>query len=357
MPYCRKCGAKLADDARFCQVCGTPVTSPVAGVPRTAPIRQPVRKAQFPTAAIILIAILILAVVVAAVVLLPFQPVEFNQQNEASAANVNSLYFNLEADIADINVHFRDLPANQRVQVNTSATGWRNILGTDQPVNLTLQESSANASLIYIVKVSRPEGRSMFSNVNVICDVLIDPSIRLDLNLRTSTGRIEIDADKTVTISKLFAETTTGDVNVTLSEGVIFSGPSSLRSITGSNWLLWNNADISRNTSVNVGSMTGNVYVNLTQTKQLSGNLTVSVENSNRGFIALRLTVRDDVGAKISATANMGEVRLQQKGFSGNELPIQSSNYPSQNNFILNLENAGGRTDINAIYELTGVRS
>ena len=143
-------------------------------------------------------------VAAAAVVLLPFQPVEFNQQNEASAANVNSLYFNLEADIADINVHFRDLPANQRVQVNTSATGWRNILGTDQPVNLTLQESSANASLIYIVKVLRTEGRSMFSNVNVICDVIIDPSIRLDLNLRTSTGRIEIDADKTVTISKTF---------------------------------------------------------------------------------------------------------------------------------------------------------
>jgi len=357
MPYCRKCGAKLTDDARFCPVCGTPVTSPVATAPQTSSIRQPLRKAPFPLAAIVLITILVLAVVAAIVVLLPFQPVEFNQQNDASAANVNSLYFDLEADTADINVHFKDLPANQRVQLNTSATGWKNILGTDQPVNLTFQENAANSSLIYIVKVSRTEGRSMVHNVDVICDVYIDPSIRLDLNLRTSTGRIEIDADKAVTISKLFVEATTGNVNVTLSEGVIVSGPLSLRTITGSNWLLWNNADVSRNANVNVGSLTGNAYVNITQGKQLSGNVTVNVENSNAGFITLRLAVRDDVAARISATQNIGGVYLQQKGFSGHELPIQSSNYPSQSNFIVNLQGSQSRTDINAVYELTGIRS
>lgn len=34
MPYCRKCGAKLEDDARFCHVCGSPVAA-VTPVPAT----------------------------------------------------------------------------------------------------------------------------------------------------------------------------------------------------------------------------------------------------------------------------------------------------------------------------------
>jgi len=32
MPYCRKCGAELAEDARFCSACGTPVTAPAKPV-------------------------------------------------------------------------------------------------------------------------------------------------------------------------------------------------------------------------------------------------------------------------------------------------------------------------------------
>ena len=97
--------------------------------------------------------------------------------------------------------------------------------------------------------------------------------------------------------------------------------------------------------------------MNITQDKQLSGNVTVNVENSNAGFITLRLAVLDDVAARILATQNIGGVYLQQKGFSGHELPIQSSNYPSQSNFIVNLQGSQGGTEINAVYELTGVRS
>src|SRR4030067_1437413 len=101
MPYCRKCGAKLDENAKFCNICGTPV-APVSTVtpPRAAP--QPVRKAPFPLAAIILIAILVFAVAAAFIVLLPFQPVNFQQSNEASAPNVSRLSLTLNADVANV---------------------------------------------------------------------------------------------------------------------------------------------------------------------------------------------------------------------------------------------------------------
>ena len=357
MPYCSKCGAKLADDARFCQVCGTPVTSPVAAAPRTPPPREPARKTQFPLGAIILIAILISAVVAAFVVLLPFQPVNFSQQNEASAANINRVYFSLEADVADISVRFKDLPGNQKVRLNTSATGWRSIFGSDQPLALSFEEDTANGSLIYIVKLSKAEGLLLYQDFNVFCDVLVDPSVSLDLSLRANTGPIEINADKAVNITSLSAQTTAGYVNVTLAEGAVVAGPISVRASTSAAYLTWDDADVQRSTTVNVASASRLTYVNITQTKQLSGNVTVNVGSSNAGFITLWVTVKDEVGANISAPENMGGVALTKKGFSGNNLPIHSSNYPSQSNFLINLQRANQGADVHAVYELTGVRS
>jgi hypothetical protein len=357
MPYCRKCGAELADEARFCPVCGTPVASPVAATPRTEPQRQPVRKAPFPIAAIILIAILIFAVVAAAVVLLPFQPVNFNQQNEASAGNVNSVYFNLEADIANINVHFRDLPADQRVQMNTTATGWRSILGSDRPLTFAIEENPANGSLIYIVKVLRAEDLALFHNLNVTCEILIDPSIPVYLNIRTSTGNIELNADKTVTLTNLDVEAATGSIDATLSEGVVLTGTLSLRTATGSTRLVWNNADVSRNTSFYLRSSTSFANLILTQNRQLAGNVTINVENSYSGFLFINLNISKNVGASISNTSSTRGVQLQQNGFSGDSLPMQSNNYPSQSNFAINLQPIHGETAINAVYELGGTRS
>ena len=357
MPYCRKCGAKLADDARFCPVCGTPVTFPAASAPRTEPLRQPIRKGPFPLAAIILIAILIFAVVAAIVVLLPFQPVDFNQQNEASATNVNSVYFNFEANITNINVHFRDLPGDQRVQMNTTATGWRSILGSDQPLTFAIEENSANGSLIYIVKVLRADDLALFYNLNVTCEILIDPSISVYLNIRTTTSNVEIHADKTVTLTNLDVETTTGNIDATLSEGVVLTGTLSLRTATGSTRLVWNNADVSRNTSIYLRSSTSFTNLILTQDRQLAGNVTITIENSYSGFLFINLNISKSIAATISNTSSIRGLQLQQDGFSGDVLPIQSDNYPSQGNFAINLEPIHGETAINAVYELGGTRS
>ena len=329
----------------------------VAGFPRTSQSHEPMRKTKFPLAAIILIGILVFAVIIAVVILLPFQPVEFSQQNEASAANVNSLYFSLEADITDINVHFMDLPANQKVQLNTSATGRKSILSPEKPVALSFQEDTANSTLVYIVKISRTENTSLLHQVTVTCDVYIDPSVSLDLNLRTSTGEININADKAMTINRLTAESSTGTVQATLAEDVIVSGSMTFRTITGVSSLSWNNADASSNIPVYLSSLTGGVELTVNQSKPLSANVTINADTSSAGYVTLNLGLRNEVAANISATQNTGSIFVQQRGFSGNELPIQSSNYPSQSNFMINLQNNAGGTEIHAAYEFTNTRS
>src|SRR4030042_3855871 len=97
------CGNKLDDDARFCPVCGTPVAqAEKTGTPQRPP--QGARRTVFPLAVIVLIAILVIAVIGVAIAFVPFQPVSFNQSNEAVSGNMDALRIVVDADVANVNV-------------------------------------------------------------------------------------------------------------------------------------------------------------------------------------------------------------------------------------------------------------
>jgi len=352
MPYCHKCGAKLEESAKFCHVCGTPI-APIAPPEAQPSAQRPVRRAPFPVAAIVLIAILVFAAVAAAVVLLLFHPVNFQQSNEASAPNVNKLNLNLNADVADVNVFFRNLPGNQRAAVNVSAIGSRGIFSSDQPLALTFNEKTTGSTLTYTVGVSRTSP-SLFS-VNVVCDVFIDPSVNLTLNVRTDTGRISMDANESVTLQNLSLETTTGDVEANVTEGVIIADSFSLRTTTGSTRLNWNEADVSGNVPVTLATTTGSVDATVTKNGQISGNVTLNAQTTTGGVV-FALRISDAIGARIEASTTLGGVDVSQIGFSGNQAPLQSVNYPASGNFFVNLKSTTGGVQINAAYEF-GVRS
>jgi hypothetical protein len=53
----------------------------------------------------------------------------------------------------------------------------------------------------------------------------------------------------------------------------------------------------------------------------------------------------------------MGGVNIQQEGFSGSQAPLESDNYPARTNFMVDMSTNFGGLDINAVYELGGVRS
>ena len=117
MPYCRICGTKLEENARFCHKCGTPA---VTLTPAPPPAR-PMEKNPFLVPVIILIAVVIAAVIVG-VFIFWFYSLNFNQASGSNQTNVQELSFNFHGDMTKVNVIAQNL-IGKTVLITASATG------------------------------------------------------------------------------------------------------------------------------------------------------------------------------------------------------------------------------------------
>jgi len=334
-------------------VCGAPV-SLVASRELQRP--RSVRRAGFPVAAIAAIIIVLLVVAALVVLFFPFQPVRFSQSNEASAVNVGRLNLLFNSDIANVNIVLRDLPGNQLAASNVTATGFRGIFGDDKPLALSFDENTNSSALTWLVTVARAGGWSAVSPLSVVCDLYIDPSVNLSVSVTTGTGSIILNADREATFERLALQTTTGGVEASVTQAVTISGPLSLQTTTGSVQLSWDDVAVSADIPVSVKTTTGSANVNITQTRQLGGNVTLNAQVVTGG-VNFAMKIQNSVGATISASTTLGGIDVQEDGFSGNQAPLQSSNYPAASNFYVTLQGTTGGINIDAIYELGGVRS
>jgi hypothetical protein len=352
MPYCRKCGAELDETARFCHVCGTPVT-PVAATKPTAPTR---RRPVYLLPVAILIAVLLMAVVISALLFLPFYPVHFNQTDQVAKANVGNLLVDFQADVANVNIFFQKLPGNM-VVLNVTADGNVGVL--DDPnhaVNVTFNHETANNSAVVIAGVSRAARWPISYSLNVNCNMYIDPSANLSLTFRLGVGNIVMDADTKMTLQNLDLETTTGSVDVSLSKGVTVAGFVSIKSTVGTVQFRMDNADVSGDVTVNLQSTTGLVNLDLAATQNLSGNVTVNARTTT-GSVNLFMVIDNDVGARIESATSVGRITVNVQRFLGNQTPLQSDNYPAGSNFLVDLRTTTGGININADYGSSTVLS
>ena len=353
MPYCRKCGAKLDEDARFCHVCGTAVAALPAATKPTVPTR---RRSFYLLPSVILIVALISAMVIGALFFLPFYPVHFTQTNQVPKVDVDNLILEFQADVANVNVFFKNLSSNMFV-LNVTADGNVGILDDpDRAVNVTFSHQAINNSVAVIASVSRTTRLPMLYGLNVNCDVYIDPSANLTLHVRSSVGNIVMDADTEATLEILDFETTTGNIDVKLSKGAISAGVVSLQTTTGSVQFQMDEEEVIGSATVNLQSTTGSVNLNLTATHRLSGNVTVNAQTTT-GNVNLRMVIDGDVGARIESDITVGSITVDTKRFSGNRTSLQSNNYPAESNFLVNLKTTTGGININAAYKSSLVRS
>jgi hypothetical protein len=351
--YCRKCGAKLDEAARFCPVCGTPVAAVAAATKQTAPQRK---RPFYILPVAILIAVLISAVVIGALFFLPFYPVHFNQTNQVPEAGMDNLLLDFQADVAQVNIFFEPLPGNMAV-LNVTADGNVSIFDDpNQAVNVTFSHIATNNSVAVSARVSQTARWSILHNLNVKCDVYIDPSANLTLQVRSTVGSIVMDADTAVTLQRIDLETSTGNVDVSLLKGVIIAGGVSIKSTTGAVQFRMAEAKVAGNVSVNLHSTTGAVDVDFAAAQKLSGNVTVNAQTTT-GSINLSMAIDGNVGARIESDTDVGRITADVWRFSGNNSPLQSDNYPAGSNFLVNLRTTTGGIDINAAYGLSTVLS
>jgi hypothetical protein len=349
MPYCRKCGAKLEEEARFCHVCGTPVAAvTVPAMPRRRPFLLPV---------IILIAILVTAVAVSALVFLPFYSVHFNQTNQvADETGVNRLIMDFHADVAQVNVFFRNL-TDKMVLLNVTASGRTGMLSDpNRSVAVTFDHITANNTVIVTSKVSRVGAWSLLYNLNVVCNIYIDPSATLSVTVRSDIGQIVMNADTNSTFQALNLETTTGNVEASVAQGVVISGIISAKTTTGSVTFNWHQADTKGNVSVNLKSTTGPVNLYVSRNSRLSGNVSIYA-GTTTGSVNVAMAIHNDVGARIESHTDFGGINVDAQHFSGNQSSLQSSNYPAGSNFLVNLRTSIGGIHISAIYESSATLS
>jgi predicted membrane protein len=352
LAYCRKCGAKLEEKARFCHVCGTPMVAATSAPRPTVPKgRRPV----YLLSVAILVAVLVTAIIISALIFLPFNPVHFNQTNQVPKADVNSLLVDLQTDVAHVNVFFKNLPGNM-VVLNVTADGGVGILeDPDRAINVTFNHQMANNATV-AASVSRTARWPMFYSLNVTCDVYIDSQANMSLIVRSGVGNIVINVDTNVALQYLDIETTTGNIDARLTKDVTIDGSAHIKTTTGNVQFQMDKADISRNVSVNLQSTTGSVNMDLTENQMPHGNVTIYARTTTGG-VNLSMVIDNDVGASIESQTVIGGINVDVEKFSGNETSLQSDNYPAGSNFLVNLRTTTGGININAVYEASAILS
>jgi hypothetical protein len=347
LPDCRLCGAKLEDDAKFCHKCGTPVATFPPPPPR------PTRRDPLVMAVIILIAIVVASVIVNVLVLAPLHSVNFNQTNQVDQPGIKTLNFNFQANTAEVNIIAQNL-TGKTILINTSAKGSTGIFGSANPIQVSFDNETADDILTVTSNVTNID-RGIFSrNIRVTCTIFINPSLRLNLNITTETGQITLTAAEPATFESLNLESTTGVVQANIQNCTVIEGDVSLRATTGDVFFRINQANVQGNDTFNLQTTTGLLNMDITENKAFSGNVQVNAATTT-GTVNLAIRIDNGAGARIESETQIGEIRTNLNNFSGDKSPIQSTNYPAESNFDINLRTNLGGIYINASYQSSTV--
>ncbi|HSV50144.1 MAG TPA: zinc ribbon domain-containing protein, partial [Candidatus Acidoferrales bacterium] len=149
MPYCRRCGTQLEENARFCHRCGLAVANyipaepvPVQQPPPTAPVYamlSPPSKPKHSNNRIIiltvgLITILIVASVAAALLFTPTTPWSYTKSLSDSTPNIDTLNLNFATNIGEVNIMTLDV-GDRSVLIHVQGNGsYSYLTKTDTPM-------------------------------------------------------------------------------------------------------------------------------------------------------------------------------------------------------------------------------
>jgi predicted membrane protein len=348
LPYCRRCGNKLDEDAHFCYKCGTPVASPYTySQPTPSKPSGPLRKDPVIIAAIVLVSILLVGVFVAVLLCVPFATINIGQTYQDDTVNIDTLNLNFQSSAAQVNIFTQKINnSNFMIAIDGFASKGMFSGETGNPVSLTTYKDSKNGVLTATAIL---EESTAFSRLNVNCKIYVDPDLKLNLNITSKAGQVSLTADKDSTFQYLNLQSSAGHVQANLQNATV-AGNLTFKTQAGAVDFRMNQAKVNGNNTITLQANAGSITMDITETKTLQGNLQVNAL-TDLGSINLGLTVDNGVAANITSQTSLGSIHVTQQNFSGNQSPIQSNNYPAQSNIEINNKTNLGSININANYQ------
>jgi hypothetical protein len=348
MPYCSKCGAKVAEDVAFCPTCGTPTGLSAPTMDR----RWRPRGERRPLTPLVIVLIVLLAStsIIVAITFFPLRRVDVTASRSVpQQTGIDTLILDFTADVARINVAFEDLD-DVLVTLHLSILGNVGVFAPDRLYDLTFDHAIVDNALTVTSELDVADlvGVLSFTQLNVTCDLRIDSALTAGLTIQTSVGGIVVHTQSGTVLLATNLETTTGSVEATLASGVILSDDVSLTSTTGSVHLDWNNVLATKDLRVDVTTTTGGIDVDVEQDARLQHDVTLNAA-ATTGGVDCTLDLQGAVGATIASAVTTGGIAIdRQIGFSGSTAQLQSDNYPAASNFEVHLQTTTGGIMIDA---------
>ena len=370
MPYCQRCGTKIDDDARFCHICGTPVdpyVKPVQPPYQPYPIYQdvpappprsvkPLYKDTVIIVTIALVALLLTTVVIAAFMVAPLNPWSFTKSLSDESQNIDTINLNFHSNVGKVTLMTLKIGESRNILISVQANGTYGALDSSgDPISITFDNQTIDGTLTVNSQVDLDN--TYIARSNVAIQIFVDPALKLNLNISSTTGQVSFVADRPTKIQSLNLVATTGNVEASLQSNVTVAGDLSLKATTGNVDFRIEQNKFTGNCTINLKSTTGSVTVDLTQTKTFPGNLQINTA-ATTGSVNIGLTIDAGVAAKIDSHAGpLGDIQFNKNNFSGNNTHMQSINYPSDCNIeIINRVNTGN-IFIEANYQTTLITS
>ncbi len=351
MPYCRNCGSKLDEDARFCRICGSPVaqTAPAPPAPSTGQMRK---LGAYPVAVIVLVGILIVGAIVAALFFVPFRHVDVQRRYTVpDVQGINRLNLDFLADAADVKIVPAELDG-ELVRLDVSAVGSTGFLGsTEEPLLVTLSNETAGDVLTVTARVEREQVWPLSYNVRVSCNLSIDRSVLIDLNAETTVGEISLPFNTfDTTYAGVNLRSATGGIEAWLGPTVFADGNVSLRSTTGSIFLDWNNVETTGETGIDVTSTTGSISLDVSEDADLNGNILCEASTTT-GSINCQVRTGDGIGFQVTSQTTTGSITAEGSNINGEKSPVYSDNYPADKNIVLTLASTTGSITVDGYFQ------
>jgi len=296
----------------------------------------------------------VVILVVLAIAFLPFGIVSYNESRSVPLqAGIDHAVLNLSSDIGSISITYQPL-SGSLIDMHISAETSSGLLAPQNfsaLFNVTFAYSFVG-NTVFVNAGVKTQSSAFLGNIqNLSIVVTVSPSLEADVNASTAFGGITFVSGSGDKIDALSLATTTGGVSANLAGGTLLGGDINLKTTTGGVQLLWDNVTTSTGVAVNSQATTGGIGIDMSQSGGLNGSVAVT-GTTTTGGVNFSLSIGGDIGARINSTAGTGGINVsQQKGFVGPKDLLNSTNYPADNNFDVDLQATLGGIDISAVHQ------